>query len=150
MPDEDATCGAGKGGETAVSVVRERGERKERNEAVEVEKRRSAHEEELVTETHERKEEKLAAERYRKSGNQTSTKQNDGFSFTKTATAANTAHEILPQTSVALKVLPQVASLSQYDAAVTIQARVRGFLCRKSVSAYKTGHRAATIIQATW
>ena len=149
MPDEDATCGAGKGGKTAVSVVRERGERKERNEAVEVEKR-SGHEEELLTETRERKEERLAAERYRKSGNQTSTKQNDSFSFTKTATAANTAHEILPQTSVALKVLPQVASLSQYDAAVTIQARVRGFLCRKSVSAYKTGHRAATIIQATW
>ena len=64
-------------------------------------------------------------------------------------------HESTTDTLVCSNVLSQAtvpppSSLSQHDAAAIIQACVRGHLCRKIVSAYKTRLRAAITIQSIW
>ena len=43
-----------------------------------------------------------------------------------------------------------VSELGSVSAVVKIQAWVRGVLCRRGVSVYRTRHRAATTIQSTW
>ena len=55
---------------------------------------------------------------------------------------------ILPPHNAALKMRPP--SPSYHDAVLTIQAAMRGCLCRKYVRLHRTRERAATTIQATW